>query len=222
MNLKKTDFFWILPLALVLGAGLSSLQPGNWWIGFASFSFLFLLSLTILQFSYRWASRAPEEHRDYPGTARQGRCSEPSGAKAPRSRSVAGLLDHRINRKSKIVNTCTWCKCRCRKSSIVNRMSRIHALVNQKGGVGKTTTAINLGAFLAYLGQRVLIVDIDPQANATACLGVDKRAVQFSTYDALLNGDVPASSILFNERLQLRQAVVLRLRFLEPVEVDTA
>ena len=82
-------------------------------------------------------------------------------------------------------------------------MSRIHALVNQKGGVGKTTTAINLGAFLAYLGQRVLIVDIDPQANATSSLGVDKLTVQSSTYDALLSEDIPASSILFNERLKL-------------------
>ena len=82
-------------------------------------------------------------------------------------------------------------------------MTRIYTLVNQKGGVGKTTTAINLGAYLARLGQRVLIVDLDPQANATSCLGVDKRAVQVSTYDALLNSDVPASSILFNDRLQL-------------------
>jgi len=49
----------------------------------------------------------------------------------------------------------------------------------------------------------LLVVDLDPQANATSCLGVDKRTVQESTYDALLNGDVPASSILFNERLQL-------------------
>jgi hypothetical protein len=55
MNLEKTDHLWIIPLALVLGAGFSSLQPGNWFIGFASFSFLFLLSLTILQFSYRWS-----------------------------------------------------------------------------------------------------------------------------------------------------------------------
>src|SRR5574342_927288 len=82
-------------------------------------------------------------------------------------------------------------------------MSRIHALVNQKGGVGKTTTAINLGAFLAHLGQRVLIVDIDPQANATSSLGVDKLTVQSSTYDALLSEDVPASAILFNDRLKL-------------------
>jgi chromosome partitioning protein len=82
-------------------------------------------------------------------------------------------------------------------------MTRIYTLVNQKGGVGKTTTAINLGAYLARLGQRVLVVDIDPQANATSSLGVDKNSVQTSTYDALLSGDVPASSILFNERLQL-------------------
>ena len=82
-------------------------------------------------------------------------------------------------------------------------MTRIYTLVNQKGGVGKTTTAINLGAYLAQLGSRVLVVDLDPQANATSSLGVDKHAVQSSAYDALLNGDVPASSILFNERLQL-------------------
>lgn len=82
-------------------------------------------------------------------------------------------------------------------------MTHIYTLVNQKGGVGKTTTAINLGAYLAQLGQRVLIVDLDPQANATSCLGVDKRAVQTGTYEALLDGDLPASSILFNERLQL-------------------
>jgi chromosome partitioning protein len=82
-------------------------------------------------------------------------------------------------------------------------MTRIHAIVNQKGGVGKTTTAINLGAYLARLDQRVLIVDLDPQSNATSCLGVDKLTVQSGTYDALLAEDIPASSILFNERLQL-------------------
>jgi chromosome partitioning protein len=82
-------------------------------------------------------------------------------------------------------------------------LTRIYTLVNQKGGVGKTTTAINLGAYLAQLGQHVLIVDLDPQANATSCLGVDKRAVQEGTYEALLNEGLPASSILFNERLNL-------------------
>ena len=82
-------------------------------------------------------------------------------------------------------------------------MTRIYTLVNQKGGVGKTTTAINIAAYLAKMGQRVLVIDLDPQANATSCLGVDKHVVQGSTYEALLNEDVPASFILFNERLQL-------------------
>ena len=82
-------------------------------------------------------------------------------------------------------------------------MGRIYTLVNQKGGVGKTTTAINLGAYLAHFGQRVLIVDLDPQANATSCLGVDKHNVKGSTYDAML-GSTPANSIvLYNERLNL-------------------
>ena len=82
-------------------------------------------------------------------------------------------------------------------------MTHIYTLVNQKGGVGKTTTAINLGAYLANLGQRVLIVDLDPQANATSSLGVDKNAVGASTYDALINGGVIPASILFNERLRI-------------------
>ncbi len=81
-------------------------------------------------------------------------------------------------------------------------MARIYTLVNQKGGVGKTTTAINLGAYLAHFGQRVLVVDLDPQANATSCLGVDKNAVTGGTYASLL-GSPAASFILLNERLKL-------------------
>ncbi len=82
-------------------------------------------------------------------------------------------------------------------------MARIYTLVNQKGGVGKTTTAINLGAYLAKHGQRVLIVDIDPQANATSCLGIDKHSVEKSSYQALLGEENPASLVLKNERLRL-------------------
>jgi chromosome partitioning protein len=82
-------------------------------------------------------------------------------------------------------------------------MGRVYTLVNQKGGVGKTTTAINMGAYLARFGQRVLIVDLDPQANATSCLGVDKHTVKGSTYDAILNGTPANSLVLHNERLKL-------------------
>jgi chromosome partitioning protein len=82
-------------------------------------------------------------------------------------------------------------------------VTRVYTLVNQKGGVGKTTTAINLGAYLAQLGQRVLIVDIDPQANATSSLGVDKHTVKGGTYEVLLGGSPAPALILQNPRLKL-------------------
>lgn len=72
----------------------------------------------------------------------------------------------------------------------------IYALANQKGGVGKTTTAVNVGAYLAHWGQRVLIVDVDPQANATSCLGVDKRTVPLSTYELLVR-EVPLARVVW-------------------------
>jgi chromosome partitioning protein len=65
-------------------------------------------------------------------------------------------------------------------------VARIIALVNQKGGVGKTTTAVNLAAALAVLGKRVLVVDADPQGNATTGLGIDKAPLQRDVYDVLL------------------------------------
>jgi chromosome partitioning protein len=74
-------------------------------------------------------------------------------------------------------------------------MPIIYALANQKGGVGKTTTAVNVGACLAQWGQRVLVVDVDPQANATSSLGVDKRAVPLSTYDLLVR-EVPLARVV--------------------------
>jgi chromosome partitioning protein len=67
---------------------------------------------------------------------------------------------------------------------------RILSLANQKGGVGKTTTAINLGTALAAIGERVLIVDLDPQGNASTGLGIDRRTRSVSTYDVLI-GEAP-------------------------------
>lgn len=69
-------------------------------------------------------------------------------------------------------------------------MGKIIAVVNQKGGVGKTTTAVNLTAALHDLGLKVLLCDFDPQANATSGLGVDKRKIKYSTYDVTIN-DIP-------------------------------
>ncbi|MBN1373691.1 MAG: ParA family protein [Anaerolineaceae bacterium] len=82
-------------------------------------------------------------------------------------------------------------------------MTRIYTLVNQKGGVGKTTSAINLGAYLGYFGQRVLLIDLDPQANATSSLGVDKNTVRHGTYDVLIGAAQPGPQILHNPRLKI-------------------
>jgi chromosome partitioning protein len=82
-------------------------------------------------------------------------------------------------------------------------VTRIYALANQKGGVGKTTTAVNLGAYLSAAGRRVLLVDVDPQANATSCLGVDRQNLSCSTYEVLLNGTSPEQAILMTKQLHL-------------------
>jgi chromosome partitioning protein len=74
-------------------------------------------------------------------------------------------------------------------------MGRTVAVVNQKGGVGKSTTAVNLGACLALLGKRTLLVDIDPQGNATTGLGIDKRGIENDSY-ALLLGEIGAASAI--------------------------
>ncbi len=67
-------------------------------------------------------------------------------------------------------------------------MSQIIAIANQKGGVGKTTTTINLGAYLAKAGRRVLLIDLDPQANSSSGLGLNKNKLDWSLYDVLVDG----------------------------------
>ncbi|MGH2446865.1 MAG: ParA family protein [Candidatus Limnocylindria bacterium] len=74
-------------------------------------------------------------------------------------------------------------------------MVRVTACTNQKGGVGKTTTVINLAAYLALSGTRTLIIDLDPQGNATSGLGVDRRSIDRSSYDALVDR-VPVAELI--------------------------
>ena len=78
-------------------------------------------------------------------------------------------------------------------------MAKIIAVVNQKGGVGKTTTAVNLTAALTDLGLKVLLCDFDPQANATSGLGVEKRKVKKSVYDVIIN-DVPTADAIVHTK----------------------
>jgi chromosome partitioning protein len=75
-------------------------------------------------------------------------------------------------------------------------LPRVLALANQKGGVGKTTTAINLGTALAAIGERVLIIDLDPQGNASTGLGIDRKSRRVSTYDVLVGAATLDESVL--------------------------
>jgi len=91
--------------------------------------------------------------------------------------------------------------------------ARLIAVANQKGGVGKTTTAVNLGAAAAELGKRVLIIDLDPQGNASTGLGINPRTLESSMYDVLLH-DVPMDEAI--------EAAAVRNLFLAPANLDLA
>jgi chromosome partitioning protein len=82
-------------------------------------------------------------------------------------------------------------------------MKKVYTVVNQKGGVGKTTTAINLGAYLGELGQRVLLIDLDPQANATSCLGIERSQLAAGTYEVLIGQKDASECILHNAKFKL-------------------
>lgn len=92
-------------------------------------------------------------------------------------------------------------------------LPRVIAIANQKGGVGKTTTAVNLGASLAELGYRVLVIDLDPQGNATTGLGVNARNLESSVYDVILH-DVKIEDCI--------EPTSLRNLFLVPATIDLA
>jgi chromosome partitioning protein len=92
-------------------------------------------------------------------------------------------------------------------------LPRVLAIANQKGGVGKTTTAVNLGAALAELGYRVLVVDLDPQGNATTGLGISHRNVEGSIYDVIMN-DVPVEDCV--------EPTSVRNLFVVPATIDLA
>ena len=80
-------------------------------------------------------------------------------------------------------------------------MVRVIAVANQKGGVGKTTTAVNLSSCLALLGAKVLLIDVDPQGNSTSGLGIDKSTVKRCIYDCLVN-DVPIEEVVIDTKVE--------------------
>lgn len=87
----------------------------------------------------------------------------------------------------------------------MRKIAKIFCIANQKGGVGKTTTTVNLAAGLAQIGQRVLMIDLDPQGNATMGSGVDKRTLKASIYDVLLESATIAQARVQSPKLQASQ-----------------
>jgi chromosome partitioning protein len=96
---------------------------------------------------------------------------------------------------------------------VLRQLPRVIAIANQKGGVGKTTTTINLGAALAEMGQRTLIVDLDPQGNASTGLGVENRGLEVSMYHVLMH-DVPIENCI--------EPTAVKHLFVAPASLDLA
>ena len=84
---------------------------------------------------------------------------------------------------------------------------KVISVANRKGGVGKTTTTINIATSMAAIGKKVLVIDLDPQGNATTSMGVDKKNCEFSSYDILIN-DVNGLVFNLNEKNSLKNSIL--------------
>ncbi len=164
---------------------------------------------------------------DTPST--EERATEPSLAPKPRNEAPfdAVVVDHAWEEETALrddhdVSTSRRGDGRARNESqspegatppVHHRLPRVIAVANQKGGVGKTTTSVNLGACLAELGHRTLVVDLDPQGNASTGLGINIRSLESSMYDVLLH-DVPMEDCI--------EAASVRNLFVAPAALDLA
>ena len=98
-------------------------------------------------------------------------------------------------------------------------MARIITFCNQKGGVGKSTTAMNVGVYCAAVGKRVLLVEIDPQANATSGLGVNKQTFKYTIYDALIK-DIDPRLVIKKTKIKSPVAIILVRRLSNFIKQD--
>ncbi len=159
------------------------------------------------------ARGAPEHVEEVGGAPNPKLGTGPSGAKRGSSRPPEEGLSLDANQAARLKEVAEGLASATAAPAKSPTLPRIMAIANQKGGVGKTTTAVNLGAALAELGYRVLVVDLDPQGNATTGLGVNARNLDSSIYDVILH-DVPIEDCI--------EPTSLRNLFLIPATIDLA